>query len=250
MQHRAWRRAPRDPIVSTAHHVLTSVQTPSLVTATINSLAVAAGGVLSISWGDGTVDTVTCDGTARTYAHNYAATGTYRVSLVGTVDRVTTFQASSQTRWTGPVSAFAALTSLTYLHLAYSGVSGSVESLTALKFLTYLRLDANAVSGSVKPVTALAGLTTLYLYSTSCTWSAATLPAAWGTGTQDIRIGNCGWPADQVNQCLTDFAALGAGSGTRSLNIGPNNAAPTTGPPDGIAAKATLISNGWSVTTA
>ena len=62
------------------------------------------------------------------------------------------------------VSPLAALTQLTTLSLAYTGVS-DISPLAALTQLTWLSLDATAVS-DVSPLAALTQLTTLFLYYT------------------------------------------------------------------------------------
>ena len=80
------------------------------------------------------------------------------------------------------------------------------------------------------------------------------------TQVASVEIGRCplllslsgsGCPLSvlQVNAFLAQLAAFGLSGGAVLLNLLSPHTPPSVGPPDGIAAKATLISRSWTVTT-
>lgn len=95
-------------------------------------------------------------------------------------------------------------------------------------------------------------LSTLRLFGNGLT----TLPAgvfdnnvALGTTTTPVGLNGNAFDAAGVNDSLASLVTCClANAGTVNLNWGTNSA-PTTGPPDGIAAAAALVAAGWTVTT-
>jgi hypothetical protein len=64
-----------------------------------------------------------------------------------------------------------------------------------------------------------------------------------------ITLTNNNLNSNSINTILNDILNTGPVSGVAQLDGQSPSAPPTTGPPDGIAAKAALISNGWTVVT-
>jgi len=67
----------------------------------------------------------------------------------------------------GDLSAVSGLTSLTYLILYDTSVSGAISAVSGLTNLTYLNLNSTSVSGDISGVSGLTNLTYLRLYNTS-----------------------------------------------------------------------------------
>lgn len=72
-----------------------------------------------------------------------------------------------------------------------------------------------------------------------------TLPALTGIDCTNNKLTAAG----SINQILTDLVTNGKLGGTCDVNLQTPAAPPTVGPPSGIAAKATLLTRGWTVNT-
>ena len=197
--------------------VLSNDQTPQATT-TIK-IMVNAGAVLEILWGDNTTTTVVCNGVLNTYTHDYAATGTYSISIRGNYKAITQWQSNGQAFLSGDIAALAPLTSL-----------------------TYLRLNSTSVDGDIAALAPLTSLTSLRLYSTSVdTYTTPTALPPWAGN--DIQVQDLGLDQTEVNGFLNDLAdGVGAGG---SLDIAGTNAARSAA---SDVAKAALITAGWGVT--
>jgi len=55
------------------------------------------GGSLTVDWGDGSSDNVTCNGARQNLIHNYSSTGTYNIRLLGTTEVITRFEIPMRT---------------------------------------------------------------------------------------------------------------------------------------------------------
>ena len=114
---------------------------------------------------------------------------------------------------------------------------------------TSLQYSFQSTPGFINAFPSVTGLTSVTTLDwSSCAnvtgWTASTVPASL---TSAVMTGNA-FTAAAVNQILVDFDTAGATGGTLNIS-GGTSAAPTTGPPDGVAAKASLTGKGWAVTT-
>lgn len=140
----------------------------------------------------------------------------------------------------GSISAMSGLTNLVHLHLYSTSVSGDIVNLTGLTSLVYLFISTTAISGDIGDLSVLTSLGYLYLYSTSLSYGSVALPPWAGT---NIQLQSAGLDSTEVDNFLIDLASGVGANG--SLNIAGTNAARTSA---SDAAKAALLSAGWSVT--
>jgi len=145
---------------------------------------------------------------------------------------------------TGDLSAVSGLTSLTYLRLANTSVLGDISAVSGLTNLTVLHLGNTSVLGDISAVSGLTNLTYLRLSNTSV--SGATSPTV---STQDslnnIRLESMALDQAAVDTVLADLVtSLSPPSRVPASVQLQGNAAPST--PDDVN---TLVSAGWTVTT-
>jgi hypothetical protein len=115
----------------------------------------------------------------------------------------------------------------------------------SLDNLTDTFKNCSLLVGSFCSLTLNTAITTASSTATKLTgWTASTIANTLKT----FSLNNAALTAAAVNQCLADFDATDTATGTLNL-AGGTNAAPTTGPPDGVAAKASLVANSWTVKT-
>ena len=112
--------------------------------------------------------------------------------------------------------------------------------------LTYLNLhNCTSATGDLSDLTGMA-LTSLDLYNCSLvTYAAGCLSGC--TATTNIYLYNLGWDVASVNAALVERDGAAPAPTGGIFQIHGTNAAPTNGPPDGLAAAASLISAGVSV---
>jgi hypothetical protein len=138
------------------------------------------------------------------------------------------------------------LTSLTYLHLGNTSVSGDISAVSNLTSLTRLYLGTTSVSGDISAVSNLTSLNILHLGTTSGFGYTSTALPTW-SGT-NIQIYNLSLTATEVDSFLADLDTAGGTGGT--LNISGTNAEPTDGSVtgvNGLAAVDSLRVKGWTV---
>jgi hypothetical protein len=146
----------------------------------------------------------------------------------------------------GDISAVSNLTSLTYLHLGTTSVSGDISAVSNLTSLTRLYLGTTSVSGDISAVSNLTSLNILHLGTTSGFGYTSTALPTW-SGT-NIQIYNLSLTATEVDSFLADLDTAGGTGGT--LNISGTNAEPTDGSVtgvNGLAAVDSLRVKGWTV---
>ena len=192
-------------------------QTP--LAATTIKFRVPGGNALTIHWGDGNTDVVTCNGVLNTYVHNYGATGDYVISLEHDHDKVTELRFEAQSHIGGDVgdkmsemvgltsylfgyncsvggdiSDLSGLTSLNYMHLGGNPVSGDIGGLAPLTALTDLYLNSTGVSGDIGGLAPLTALTDLRLYYTSVSGDVSGLAPL--TGLTKLYLDSTGVSGD------------------------------------------------------
>lgn len=185
-------------------------------------ISAPSGKLVHLLWGDGTATVHTGTGSYVGINHTYGSTGKYRVTLAGFY----------------PV---------THLYCVIEPITCDIGNLAGLTKLTGLYLASTSVSGTLSELSPITDIDYLYVYSTSVSgWSDVTLSNNWAADDLcDIRAQDCGWSSASVDQILIDLAAMVTGSDAGYLNIGGTNAARTSA---SDAAKATLLSNGWTIT--
>ena len=99
------------------------------------------------------------------------------------------------------------------------------------------------VVDSISGLSSLPALTTL-----SCENSLLASLDISGTHLKNLLLDGNQLGVDDVNQILSDLVAGGVANGVVTLDNQTPPAPPSVGPPDGIAAMATLVADGWSVT--
>ena len=193
-------------------------------------------------WGDGTSTTTALTGSDTDVGKSGVAATARGIILLG---NVTEWRASAA--YGNAYTLTRMPTSLTYLHLYSTGVSGDITAVSSLTSLTYLHLGGTGVSGDITAVSSLTSLMYLYLYSTGV--SGATSP----TINSIPSLATCSLSSDSLPQVAVDTILSDA---VDSLSLGgrvtcalglSGNAAPSAA---GLNDKATLVSAGWTVTTA
>ena len=226
-------------------------------TSDINITGTGAGGDCMLYWGDGTASLeASCN--PGPVSHAYTSDGPWTISLVGPLSAMSSIVSLSlgDGVYSGaltfdPLLPFPALTAFTYQNAA----STSLPLTSPFAFnpnLTTITVRSNPALASI-PVgwlNPLIGMTTLALQNNPLlsTFSPGLLNSntvlAFG-----ILTGN----ALNVNSVNTLLFELASTVGTRAICTldlsGGTSAAPTIGPPDGIASAAALVLAGWSVTT-
>jgi hypothetical protein len=90
-------------------------------------------------------------------------------------------------------------------------------------------------------------------YANSCNISFVDFtlfPNMTNVNNSNIRLQNNSMSTANVNQILVDLDSISTSGFTgRIITINGTNAAPTSGPPDGLTAKSSLITKGFTVTT-
>ena len=118
--------------------ILTSNQSAALNTTTLK-FSVPTGNSLTVYWGDGNYDAVTCDGTLKTLTHDYASQATYQISLSGNLDQITDFRCNSQSWIEGDISGVSLLTGLEIFYGYSTSLSGNISALNGMTSLEILR---------------------------------------------------------------------------------------------------------------
>lgn len=145
--------------------------------------------------------------------------------------------------FTGPLPSLSSNTSLLTLYVSNNQLSGSIPSLSNNTLLTGCNLNGNLFTGNIPDLSNNTALT-----SFDCSVNQLT---GWVGGTVSVTLGSFSalnnlLDAATVNALLAAFVSAGKNSGTRILNLGGTNAAPTG---QGLTDKATLQGRGWTVTT-
>jgi len=222
-----------------------------------------SGKVITVNWGDGNKEDKTLSGTSTDVLifHNYGKAGNFIISLTGNLEDLTrikydnqklskfyfpstltslTYLSLSNTSVTGDISSVSNLTSLTYLSLSNTSVTGDISSVSNLTNLTFLSLYSTSVTGDISSLNTLTNLTELDLFNSSVTYTTTIIPDSW----QVIYVYDLNWDSATVDQFIIDLDTPGrVADGV--LNIAGNNA-PRTSASD--TALSNLLANGWEVT--
>jgi len=143
----------------------------------------------------------------------------------------------------GSIPSLDGLSNLQYFSCQANNLSGFIPSLSSLSNLIDFRCHINQLSGSIPVLSGLNKLQIFYCYTNRLT--------GFDGGVVSNTLGNFQaqnnlFTSSTVNTILSTFVAANKLTGTRILNLGGTNAAPTD---QGITDKATLISRGWTITT-
>ena len=199
-----------------------------------------SGKVITVNWGDGNKEDKTLSGTSTDVLifHNYGKAGNFIISLTGNLEDLTRIKYDNQ-----KLSKFyfpSTLTSLTYLSLSNTSVTGDISSVSNLTNLTFLSLYSTSVTGDISSLNTLTNLTELDLFNSSVTYTTTIIPDSW----QVIYVYDLNWDSATVDQFIIDLDTPGrVADGV--LNIAGNNA-PRTSASD--TALSNLLANGWEVT--
>lgn len=158
------------------------------------------------------------------------------------------------------------LPALTYLNISYSNYAGSFPNLSTSPLLSYVNFNGNSFSAGPAPnLTLNPVLTRCYLNSCNLTtlpnltgcpllidiWlsgnTAPYVPGSMGvsnTALKSIMYETCGLTSTDVDNIICDVAASGSLTNAGTLSVRYNSAPPTA---VGLACKATLQANGWTV---
>jgi len=172
---------------------------------------------IKISWGDGTVDTI-ADGNTGAVAHTYANAGTYNLRI-SNPDVITHLDMSSTSQLSGDIRTLRNLsTSLIYLSLSNTSVSGDISAVQNLTSLTGLNLSSTSVSGDISAVQNLTSLIYLSLYNTSVSGDISAVQNL--TSLTDLRLYNTSVSGDiSAVQNLTSLIYLSLSSTSVSGDI-------------------------------
>jgi len=123
-------------------------------------------------------------------------------------------------------------------------LTGSIPDLSTNSSLNLLYLYGNQLTGSIPDLSTNLALTRLDCYDNKLTDYAGgtvsiTLGSVYCFGTNALT-------QSAVDALLAALVAANRTSGTRVINLGGNNASPSSA---GYADKATLVARGWTVTT-
>jgi hypothetical protein len=162
------------------YFMLRNDQTPEALT-TIYVACPGGGNAVTIHWGDGNSDAVTCDGTLQTLTHDYNAVGSgrgyYNIYLEGDYDELTQWRSYSQAYLSGDLSVFTPMVDLTRLTISTTGFYGDVSALAGLTALTVLQLHLTSVTGTIASFAAMVSLDWLYINDTALTGDIAVCAA-------------------------------------------------------------------------
>jgi len=117
------------------------------------------------------------------------------------------------------------LSSLTYLRLNNTDVSGDIGNLSGLTSLVYLSLANTNVTGDIADLSGLALVTELYLNNTDVSGG----DIAGNIAIESCRVQDCGWDQATVDAFLQAMYTARANYtyATPDLNIGGTNATPS-----------------------
>ena len=142
----------------------------------------------------------------------------------------------------GNIGSVADQTAMTRLYMSSTLVEGVLDTLAGMTSMGILAAALINITGDLNTLANFTSATNLNVYSTkadSMDYTTVALPAWAGTS---IRIESNGLSSSEVDQFLIDLADGVGASGT--IKIAGTNAARTAA---SDAAKATLLSNSWTV---
>lgn len=103
----------------------------------ITMIVSAPSGTIVINWGDENEESITLDGTEQVIRHNYAATGTYMITVSGDLDALTIFR-MNQCNLTS-LEIPESMTEVTNLEAGYNFLTAApeLEALTKLNYVHF-----------------------------------------------------------------------------------------------------------------
>lgn len=129
--------------------------------------------------------------------------------------------------------------------LDMSGITSILNNASGVLTVSpFTSLDVNNSGLTALDISGATALTTLVCSANSLT----ALDVSTNTALTALVCSTNSLTALAVNTILSDLDTAGLSGGTVDLS-GGSNAAPTSGPPDGLTAKANLIGKGWTITT-
>lgn len=147
----------------------------SLTTLTV-TLEYDPGASGVIYWGDGATTSVSGDGTAHGYTHNYSVEGQYEFRLVGELDKVDQFQVPNQLHVYGDISTLRYLTGCWRFYFYSTSVSGDIAALEPCVSTTYLYFnDCSGVYGDISVLANMTGMVRCFFTRTAVEGDIASL---------------------------------------------------------------------------